>query len=86
MLDMITKKPLQVQPGGNPAGQYASGPRLRVPLDQLAEIRAVLERHKFQHWTNEFAISIDNGPSYIAIVFSRYEKLEPIQAALDAIP
>lgn len=77
MIDVATKKPLQVETG-------AGGPLLWVSLPQLGTLRPLLDRHRVTYWLSEGAASYGGGP-YIAVVnFGRSGNAAQIQALLDA--
>jgi hypothetical protein len=77
MIDAETQKPLRIR-------TYEDAPALlRVPMEQLDQVRECLNRHSIRYWVDRQAISIDNGP-YIAFVnFDRREDPTRIQAILD---
>jgi hypothetical protein len=77
MIDAATQKPLRIKTYEN------ADPLLRVPVEQLDQVRDRLNRHSIRYWVETQVISIDNGP-YIAFVnFDRREDPARIQAILD---
>ena len=61
MIDVVTKKPLYVSTDGT------AGPYIMVPLDQLDEVRQLLDQHNFRYWVDEDAISL-NGKPFVTVV------------------
>ena len=78
MTDTTTRNRLKVSDGGT------GGPYLMVPVDQLATVRAVLDRNSVFYWTEPNAISVGGGPSIAFINFGRSGVAERVQAILDA--
>ena len=77
ILDAITQKPLVV------SGADTQWPYIRLPLDQVPELRALLDRHGVRHTLRENAISFDGGPYMAAIDFPRGTVAAPIQTILN---
>lgn len=88
MIDAITKQPLKVHPGSGPEMPYnlQHGPYLDVPLDQLPEVQAALERHGVTHWAGGVPITLDDEPPMITVYFGRRGDTATIQKALDSVP
>jgi hypothetical protein len=79
MIDVSTKQPLRVSNEGT------AGPYVMVPLDQLDELRQLLDAKRIGYWVDENAISL-NGAAYIAVVnFGRNADPNTIQSILDAV-
>lgn len=76
ILDAITQKPLVV------SGADTQWPYIRLPLDQVPELRALLDRHGVRHTLRENAISFDGGPYMAVIKLSRGIDSAPIQKIL----
>jgi len=77
MTDAQTKKPLRV------STDEIAGPYLRVPLDQLTEVRGRLNRHSVRYWVENQVISIDGGPEIAFVNFGPTGDPARIQAILD---
>ena len=77
MIDIATNKSLKVDRGLTTA-------LVRVSMDQLPAVRAVLDRHSIVHWTSESAISKNGGPYMIDVEFGRSVDPDTVQAILDA--
>ena len=77
MIDEMTKDILRVSTDG------IAGPYLMVPVTQLDEVLAVLDRHKVRYWVDADAISLDNEPAVTVINFGRSNEAVRIQAILD---
>jgi len=78
MIDIETRQPLKIITEGE-AGAY-----LMVPLDQLADVRRILEERGIAHVVAEDAIQLDDKPTIAIIEFGRGTSPAVIQAALDA--
>jgi hypothetical protein len=77
MIDAMTRKPLSVSTGG------AAGPYLVVQVEQVDEIRRLLDEQGVGYWAGEFALSMDGGPEKTFINFGPDADTRRIQAALD---
>jgi hypothetical protein len=55
-----------------------------VPLNQLAEVRRVLERNGIKHVVEDDAIQWDDKPVIVVIDFDYRADVPKIQEALDA--
>jgi hypothetical protein len=77
MIDVITKKPLRV------STHEIAGSSLRIPEDQVDQIRQRLDRHAIRYWVDRHAISIDGGPEITYVHFGPNSDAAQIQAILD---
>lgn len=77
MNDKFTRQPLQV------LSDEVAGPFLSVPLAQLPEVRARLDRDSIRYWVDSFAISLDGDPPVTVVSFGRKGDSARIQALLD---
>lgn len=77
MIDAQTKKPLRV------TADKIAGPYLRIPEDQLDQIRLRLDREAIPYWVDSHAISIDGGPEITYVNFGPKGDAARIQAILD---
>ncbi|HBI42873.1 MAG TPA: hypothetical protein DDY78_08445, partial [Planctomycetales bacterium] len=78
MIDITTKKPLQVSPYGRVR------PYIMLPLDQLKEVQEVLEANSIRHTVDENVISMNEGPFIATIDLGRGADPDAIQAILDS--
>ena len=80
MIDTSTGKPLQVLTDGT------VGPYIELPLDQLEDVRKLLDDHRIHYVVQENVISM-NGEPYIATIdLGRQGDAKAVQAILDASP
>jgi hypothetical protein len=78
MIDVTTNKPLRVSTEGT------AGPYIRLPFNQLDEVRRLLDGSSVRHWVSENVISLNGGP-YIAVVnLGREGDAAAVQAILDS--
>jgi hypothetical protein len=80
MIDVTTKKPLQV------SNEYPPRPYIRLPFNQIDEVRRLLDSHQIGYWVREYTISLDGGPEKIVIYLNRGTDVTAVQAILDSIP
>jgi hypothetical protein len=78
MQDVETKRPFRVSADGT------AGPYLMVPLDQLDDVRLVLNNAGIAHAVSADAIQLDGRPVIAVIDFGRSADPVRIQQALDA--
>jgi hypothetical protein len=78
MIDIETRQPVKVNTEGD------AGPYLMVPLDQLNEVRLILQERGIAHIVAEDAIQLDGKPMIAIVDFGRRANAVDIQAALDA--
>ena len=76
IIDATTQKPLVV------SGADTPWPYIRLPLDQVPELRALLDRHGVAHTLRENAISFDGGPFMAGVYLARDSEATPVQAIL----
>jgi len=77
MIDTATQKPIRVASGG------ASGPYLRVPKEQLDQVRKLLQANDIPHWVDHYAISVDGRPPVVVINLGKKTDPHRVQALLD---
>jgi hypothetical protein len=77
MIDAETKKPIRIKT------DEIALPSLRVPVEQLDQLRERLNRHSIRYWVETRVISIDNGPYIAYVIFDRRDDPARIQAILD---
>ncbi len=78
MTDIETRTPLTVKTEGD------AGPYLMVPLEQLPEVRRVLQQNGIKHTVAPEAVRLAGKPVIAIIDFGRRADAARIQAALDA--
>jgi hypothetical protein len=78
MIDIETQAPLKINTDGD------AGPYLMVPLNQLPEVRRVLEHNGIKHVIEDDAIQWDDKPVIAIVDFDYRADVAKIQAALDA--
>ncbi len=79
MIDAMTKKPLHVSDDGT------TGPYIMVPVDQLAELRQLLDRHKLRYSVDEVAISLNGAPETAVVNLDRAADAQAVQTVLDSV-
>ena len=79
MIDVVTKKRLYVSTDGT------AGPYIMVPLDQLDEVRQLLDQHRIRYWVDEDAISLNGKPYVTVIDLGRGTDAAAVQAILDGV-
>ncbi|MEW4530543.1 hypothetical protein [Maioricimonas sp. JC845] len=79
MIDASTNQPLSVSVDGE------AGPYVMVPVQQLDEVQAVLDRAKVRYWVDEDAISLDGEPAITVVNFGRDTDAESVQGILDSV-
>ena len=79
MNDGMTQDRIRVSTDG------VAGPYVMVSVDQLARVRALLDRHKIHYWTDADAISLDGKPAIVVINFGRFGDAARIQTLLDEV-
>jgi hypothetical protein len=77
MTDATTQKPLHV------LRDEIAGPYLLLSLDQLDDVKRLLDRNGVIYEVESNAISLNNGPFIIAINFGRKGDAERVQTILD---
>ena len=79
MVDASTHKPIRV------SVDPASGPYIRLPRDQLEQVRKLLTDNNVSHWASHHAISVDDGPFIAVIYLGRKTDPGHVQGLLDAM-
>ena len=77
MIDSQTRCKLRISTDGT------AGPYLMVPVDQLPDVRAGLDRHKIPYWVDSFSVSLDGKPSVTVVNFGRSADAAEVQTILD---
>lgn len=78
MIDSSTKKPVDVSTGGD------AGPYIMIPVQQVEDIRVLLDAHNIPYWVDEDAISVDGKPAITVVNFSRGVDRAAVQDILDS--
>jgi hypothetical protein len=78
MIDSITKEPIRVRK------YYGAWPYIRLPLDQLDEVKKVLDRAGFRYAVNKYAVSKDGDPYSVGVHFDHRAEVAAIQGVLDS--
>jgi hypothetical protein len=77
IIDVATKKPVRVLTGGT------AGPYLMASVEQLDEIRRILDARGIRYWVEENFVSINGGPEIGVLNLGRGADAAAIQAILD---
>ena len=77
MIDTSTKKPLYVSRDGN------AGPYIMVPVQQIDEVRTLLDAYRIPYWVDENAISLDGKPEVTVINLGHRADAAAVQDILD---
>ncbi len=77
MTDTRNGNRLQVLDGG------AGGLYIELTVDQLDEVRKLLDRDEIPYWVNSIAISIDGKPAVTVINLGLNNDAAQVQAILD---
>lgn len=78
MTDVATQKPLYVSTGGT------AGPYIILSVNQLDEVRRILDDNQIGYWVEENVISLNGGPEIAVMNFGRGGNATAIQALLDS--
>ncbi len=78
MIDVVTKKPLHVSTDGT------AGPYIRVPLDQLDDVRRLLDKGGIPYSVDEDAISLNGRPYVTVLDLGRGADPVAVQKLLDS--
>lgn len=80
MIDVTTKKPLYVSTDGD------ATPYIMVPVQQIDDIRALLDANSISYWVDEEAISVDGKPEVTVINLRHGVNPRSVQQILDRAP
>jgi len=78
MIDISTEKPLYVSTDGD------AGPYIMVPVQQIDNVRSLLDAHKIPDWVDEAAISLDGKPEVTVVNLGHNVDAAVVQEILDA--
>ncbi len=79
MIDTKTRRRLSVSTDGN------AGPYIMVPVDQLSEVRSLLDSNNVGYWVDDEAISLDGKPETTVINLGRGVDAAKVQCLLDSV-
>lgn len=77
MIDATTKKPLYVSTDGD------AGPYIMVPVQQIDDVRALLDANNVPYWVDEAAISLDGNPEVTVVNLGYRADPAVVQGILD---
>jgi hypothetical protein len=77
MIDVSTKKPLCVSTDGD------AGPYIMVPVQQIDDVRALLDAANIQYWVDEEAICLDGKPEITVVNLGHRADAVAVQSILD---
>lgn len=80
MIDISTKKPLHVSTDGD------AGPYIMVPVQQIDDVRRLLDANDIHYWVDEMAVSLDGKPEITVVNLGRGADPEAVQSILDIVP
>jgi hypothetical protein len=80
MIDASTQQPLSVSTDGD------ARPYIMVPVQQVDEVRALLDANDVPYWVDQYAISLDGKPEVTVINLGHGVDAANIQAMLDNAP
>jgi hypothetical protein len=77
MIDSVTKEPVRVK-------KYPEAwPYIRLPLEQLDEVKTLLDRAGFHYAVNKYAVSSDGQPYTVVVNFEHRADIAALQRLLD---
>ena len=79
MIDAMTRKPLYVSTDGT------AGPYIMIPVDQLVEVRQLLDKHHVRYTVEEDVISLNGSPEIAVVDLGVGADGEAIQSILDSV-
>lgn len=77
IIDATTQKPPVV------SGADTPWPSIRLPLDQVPQLRALLDRHGLRHTLDDETISMNGGPDMAEVGLPRGADARAVQLVLD---
>lgn len=77
MIDVSTKKPLYVSTDGD------AGPYIMVPVQQIDDVRTLLDANNIPYWVDEDAISLDEKPEVTVVNLGHGADAATVQNILD---
>jgi hypothetical protein len=80
MKDRATGSSVRVSTNGT------AGPYIRLPYDQVDEVKRLLAAHNIHCWVSENIISLSGGPFYAVVNLGRAADAAAVQRLLDTAP
>lgn len=80
MIDVSTKRPLSVSTDG------VAGPYIMVPVQQIDDVRTLLDANNILYWVDEDAISLDGKPEVTVVNLGSGSDASSVQNILDNAP
>jgi len=77
MIDISTKKALHVSTDGDAV------PYIMVPIQQIDDVRMLLDSNKIPYWVDEFAISLNGRPEVTVVNLGHRVNPTVVQGILD---
>ena len=77
MIDVSTKNPLRVSIDGD------AGPYIMVPVQQIDDVRPLLDANNIPYWVDEDAISLDGKPAVTVVNLGQGVDPATVQDILD---
>ena len=77
MIDVSTKKPMYVSTDGD------AGPYIMVPVQQIDDVRTLLDANNIPYWVDEDAISLDGKPEVTVVNLGHGSDAASVQNILD---
>jgi hypothetical protein len=80
VIDTVHRKPIKVETN------WGVEPYIDVPLEQLNEVRALLDANQVSYWVDEEVLSIDGGPEIALVTLDEHTDAAMVQRLLDGVP
>jgi hypothetical protein len=77
MIDVSTKKPLYVSTDAD------AGPYIMVPVQQIDDVRTLLDTNNMPYWVDEDAISLNGKPEVTVVNLGHGSDAASVQNILD---
>jgi hypothetical protein len=79
IVSTFTKKRIRVTPD-------SAGPYIMLPVFQLDEVKAVLDREQVPYTVDDFSISIEGDPAVTVVNLGRDVDAATVQRLFDSLP
>lgn len=79
MIDVRTKKPVQLLRGGESTAMF------HVPVQQLSAVQALFDQNKVNSWLTGVDAALSDGFTIHGVVLSRNENHDRVQELLDSV-
>ena len=80
MVDVSTENPLYVSTDGD------GGPYIMVPVQQVDDVRTLLDANNIDYWVDQSAISLDGQPEVTVVNLGHSADAATVQKILDNAP